>query len=68
MLTLDRIYLASHVLKSVIRRTDLIAAPGINPDSEIYLKPKIFRLLVPLKCVVPLLKFLSSVQKKKRMV
>lgn len=40
MLTLDRIYLASHVLKSVIRRTDLIAAPGINPDSEIYLKPE----------------------------
>lgn len=38
MLTLDKIYKASHVLRSVIRKTDLIHAPLINPDSEIYLK------------------------------
>ncbi len=38
MLTLDKIYQASHVLRSVIRKTDLIYAPKINPESEIYLK------------------------------
>ena len=38
MLTLDQIYKASHVLRSVIRKTDLIHAPLVNPDSEIYLK------------------------------
>lgn len=40
MLTLDKIYQASYVLKTVIRRTDLISAPHINPDSHIYLKPE----------------------------
>ena len=38
MLTLDKIYKASHVLRSDIRKTDLIHAPLVNPDSEIYLK------------------------------
>lgn len=38
MLTLDTIYKASHVLKEVIRRTDLIKAPKINPDADVYLK------------------------------
>ncbi len=40
MLTLDSIYKASHVLKEVIRRTDLIKAPKINLDAEVYLKPE----------------------------
>ena len=38
MLTLDKIYHASYVLKSVIRKTDMIKAPKINPDADIYLK------------------------------
>ncbi|MDE7231048.1 MAG: threonine ammonia-lyase [Oscillospiraceae bacterium] len=38
MLTLDSIYKASHVLKEVIRQTDLIKAPKINPNAEVYLK------------------------------
>lgn len=38
MLTLDRVYRASHVLKEVIRPTDLIFAPNLNPESEVYLK------------------------------
>ncbi len=38
MLTLDKIYKASHVLKEVIRTTDLIRAPKINPEAEVYLK------------------------------
>lgn len=38
MVTLDKVYHASHVLKSVIRSTDLIKAPKINPESDIYLK------------------------------
>lgn len=40
MLTLDKIYQASFALRTVIRRTDLISAPNINPDSHIYLKPE----------------------------
>jgi threonine dehydratase len=38
MLTLDKVYHASHVLKEVIRSTDMIKAPKINPESDIYLK------------------------------
>lgn len=38
MLTLDKVYHAAYVLKPVIRKTDLILAPQINPESEIYLK------------------------------
>ncbi len=38
MLTLDRIYHASYVLKNVVRRTDLIYASQINSDAQIYLK------------------------------
>lgn len=38
MLTLDKIYHAAHVLKEVIRTTDLIKAPKINPECDIYLK------------------------------
>ncbi|MCD8271087.1 MAG: threonine ammonia-lyase [Parabacteroides sp.] len=40
MLTLDKIYQASFALKTVIRRTDLISAPNINPESQVYLKPE----------------------------
>ena len=38
MLTLDKVYKASHVLKEVIRETDLIKAPKINKEAEVYLK------------------------------
>ena len=38
MVTLDKVYHASHILKSVIRSTALIKAPKINPESDIYLK------------------------------
>ncbi|MEG2596861.1 MAG: threonine ammonia-lyase [Oscillospiraceae bacterium] len=38
MLTLDKVYQASYVLKNVIRPTELIEAPSINPDSHVYLK------------------------------
>lgn len=44
MLTLDRIYHASYILKNVIRRTDLINAPKINPGSKIFLKPENLQL------------------------
>lgn len=40
MLTLNCIYRASFALKNVIRKTDLIYAPQINPESQIYLKPE----------------------------
>ena len=38
MLTLDKIYQAAYVLKNVVRKTDLIPAPRINPECEIFLK------------------------------
>lgn len=38
MLTLDKVYHASFVLNEVIRKTDLIHAPKINPDCDVYLK------------------------------
>lgn len=40
MLSLDSMYRAAFALKDVIRRTDLIYAPQINPESQIYLKPE----------------------------
>lgn len=38
MLTLDKIYHAKYILKQVIRETDVINAPKINPESNIWLK------------------------------
>jgi threonine dehydratase len=38
MLTLDKVYHASYVLKDVIRETSVIQAPNINKEADIYLK------------------------------
>ena len=38
MLTLDRVYTASEVLKEIIRDTDMIKAPKINPCADVFLK------------------------------
>ena len=38
MVTLDKVYHAAFVLKDVIRKTDLIAAPKLKCDNNIYLK------------------------------
>ena len=40
MLTLDKIYHASYVLKDVIRNTELVKASKIRTDCEVYLKPE----------------------------
>lgn len=40
MLTLDKVFNAQSVLKSVIRETDLVRAYGIAPECELYLKPE----------------------------
>ncbi len=40
MLTLDKIYHASYVLKDVIRPTHIVKAPAISADCEVYLKPE----------------------------
>ena len=37
-LTLDKVYHAAYVLKSVARKTDLIHAAGLCPDCDLYLK------------------------------
>lgn len=36
MLTLDRVYKASEVLKEIIRDTDMIKAPKINPSADVF--------------------------------
>ena len=38
MLTIDNVYRAGNVLKSVVRKTDVIFAPKLNPGVELYLK------------------------------
>lgn len=38
MLTLDKVYKASHVLKEVLHPTQCIRARHINPEAEVYLK------------------------------
>ncbi len=38
MLTLDNVYRAGYTLKNVVRQTDVIYAPKLNPQAEIYLK------------------------------
>ena len=38
MISLDRIYQAAFVLKDIARKTDLIAAPRLLPDGNLYLK------------------------------
>ncbi len=40
MLTLDKVYKASHVLKEVLHTTSCIRAPKIRTDAEVYLKPE----------------------------
>ena len=40
MLTLDKVFNAQLVLKSIIRETDLVRAYGIAPECELYLKPE----------------------------
>lgn len=37
-MTLDNVYKASYALKGVIRKTDIIHAPKLRPDAQIYLK------------------------------
>ena len=44
MLTLDKIYQASFVLKDVVRKTSLQPAPSINPKAEVYLKTENLQL------------------------
>lgn len=38
MLTLDRVYSAKRVLSKVVRKTDMILAPNISKNTQVYLK------------------------------
>lgn len=44
MVTIDKIYHASNVLKQVVRHTELVPSPGLRPDCEVYLKPENLQL------------------------
>ncbi|MBR6602513.1 MAG: pyridoxal-phosphate dependent enzyme, partial [Clostridia bacterium] len=38
MMTLDNVYKAGYALKNVVRKTDVIYAPKLCPEAELYLK------------------------------
>ena len=40
MLSLDKVYQASFILKKILHATDLVAAPKLVPGCELYLKPE----------------------------
>ena len=40
MLTLDKIYHAAYVLKDAVRQTDIVAAPRLTDNCQLYLKPE----------------------------
>lgn len=40
MLRLDNFYKARYVLGAVLRKTELVHTPRINPESDVYLKPE----------------------------
>ncbi|MCH5304558.1 MAG: hypothetical protein J1E41_06815 [Ruminococcus sp.] len=44
MLTLDKIYHASNVLKDVIHQTAIVQASAIDVDCDLYLKPECLQL------------------------
>ena len=49
MLTIDKVKKAEQILKSVIRKTDLIYATGMSQKSDIYLKAENLQKQVLLK-------------------
>ena len=40
MLSLDKVFDAQTVLKSIIRETNVVKTYGIAPDCDLYLKPE----------------------------
>lgn len=44
MLDINEIYKAAEVLKDVARHTELIHAPALNPEADIYIKPENLQL------------------------
>lgn len=44
MLQLDNFYKARFVLSKVIRKTELVHTPRINPESDVYLKPECLQM------------------------
>jgi len=39
-LTLNEVYKASHVLKDIVRQTNLVSAPSINKEAQVFIKPE----------------------------
>lgn len=68
MLQLDNFYKARFVLSKVIRKTELVHTPRINPESDVYLKPESCRRPVRSRFVVLTIRFHNSPMKKRRRV
>lgn len=59
MLSLDKIYHAAFILKSVARKTDLIAAPHLSEGNNLYLKTENLQVTGSFKVRVPITKSAS---------
>ncbi len=70
MLTLESVYQAAFALKNVIRKTDMIRAPRMFPDKEIYLKTENLQITGSFKVRGAYYKMsrLTAEQKKKGVV
>lgn len=70
MLTLDTVYQAAFTLKQVARKTDMIRAPKMFPDNEVYLKTENLQVTGSFKVRGAYYKMskLSEEQKKKGVV
>ena len=64
MLTLDKIYHAAFVLKDVARKTDLIEAPKLSKDCQLYLKTENLQAPAALRCGALTIKSASFLRRR----
>ena len=67
MLSLDKVFNAQTVLKSIIRETNLVRAYGIAPECELYLKPENLQITGSFK-VAYKMALLSDEEKEKGVI
>ena len=66
MLTLDKVYHAAFVLKEVARKTDLIPAPKLSDDCQVYLKTENLQVTGSSKYAVLITKSVSSPRRRRK--
>lgn len=68
MLNLDNFYKARYVLSKIIRKTELVKAPKIRTDCEVYLKPENCRKQALSRYVAHITKSRNSARKRRQKV